>query len=156
MHFLTEEIPGSVPIFWSAAMDRNQRFSKVLMWAESSRASSQVITSYWVHQWCSPSADCNRKAGRLYKVVAVPLLSGCVSSGSQHNQLAFCLSENLSRVRLIFFCFFPDSFPQWFHLRSNPFVLLTCWWSWVAVLYSHRPLLDTKGPVTFVICALLC
>ena len=32
-----------------------------------SRSRSQVIRSYWVHLWCSPSAGCNQSAGRLYK-----------------------------------------------------------------------------------------
>ena len=34
-------------------MDRDQRFPKVLIWTEIFK--SQVIRSYWVHQWCSPS-----------------------------------------------------------------------------------------------------
>ena len=129
-----EEIPGSVPMSWSAAMDRDQRFPKVLKWTESSRASLQVIRSYWAHLWCSPSADCTQTAGGLYEGVAVPLLSGCVSSGSQHNQLVLCFSENLSECVWVFFrtvcfstCSVTSTSPSVF--GSHSFVSLTCWWN---------------------------
>ena len=36
---------------------------------------SQVIRSYWVHLWCSPSAGCNQWAGRFYQRAAVHVLS---------------------------------------------------------------------------------
>lgn len=66
------------------AMDRDQRFPKVLLWAEIS--GSQVIRSYWVLLWCFPSADWNQSARRLYIIggLYLPCSVGCVSSGSQH------------------------------------------------------------------------
>ena len=63
---LSSDINLCVPTLWTdQGPDVNLDF----------RPRWQVIRSYWVHLWCSPSAGCNQSAGRLYEEVTVSLLS---------------------------------------------------------------------------------
>ena len=77
-----------------------------------SRSRSQVIRSYWVHLWCSPSAGCNQSVGSLYNGAPVPLLRWlCVFRGVNTITRLSAFSvwgENLGRVFEISF-FWPGS-----------------------------------------------
>ena len=132
-----------------------------------SRSRSQVIRSYWVHLWCSPSAGCHQSAGRWYKGAAALLLRWLFVSGSRHHQLAvcgFCLGGKSGLSVWAFFFFFFGYFlyiliPPWSVTPAPPLIFgssgfFVCSSSiidrisgWLWVFYSQHHLLDTKAPV---------
>ena len=123
-------------------MGKDQRFPKVLLWAEIS--GSQVMRSYWVHLWCSPSADWNQSARRLYIIggLYLPCSVGCLCSGSQHK----IWSEWIFHI----LCF-PRALCLPLHLCFLGPVLLSVNHSDRSVggcaFYSHCHVSDTEGPL---------
>ena len=113
--------------------DNLLHWSDILLWTEQrfpwgsdvnrdfSRASSQVIRSYWAHLWCSPSAGCNQSSGSLYKSAAVLLFRWlCVfrESTPSDGSVFSVWGETLECLRFLSIHFFPP----WSVTFASPFM----------------------------------
>ena len=94
---------------------------EVLMWTgDFSRSRWQVIRSYWVHLWCSPSAGCNQSAGRWYQGAAALLLRWmCVFRESTPSVGSLCF---LFGVKIWVECLRFLSFVQFLYILFPPLI----------------------------------
>ena len=120
-----------------------------------SRSRSQVIRSYWVHLWCSPSAGCHQSAGRWYKGAAALLLRWLFVSGSRHHQLAlcgFCLGGK-SGLSVWAFFFFSLAIFYTFWFPPDQWPLLHLWFlgPMVFLFVLHLSLIESVGGCGFFI-----
>lgn len=128
---------------------------------ESRSQVSSFLRSYWLHLWPSASADCNQPGWEA--ILGVSLISCLCASRESNSSVGF--------LRILFEMKIPVALVFWFPFI--PTILLLCVWVFFfcfcqsfllesvggcGEFYSHRRLLENKGPLLALafVCDVLC